>query len=71
MPKAPSVKWTREHFLVALNLYCKLPFGKLYKGNPLIIEVAEKMGRTASSLAMKLSNFASLDPVLAASTVRS
>jgi len=70
MPKAPAVKWTREHFLIALNLYCKLPFGKLHKGNPLIIDVAEKMGRTPSSLAMKLSNFASLDPVLAARGIK-
>ena len=63
MAKAPNVPWTREHFLIALNLYCKLPFGKLHRGNPLIIEVAQKMGRTPSSLAMKLCNFASLDPV--------
>ena len=55
MAKASSVAWTREHFLIALNLYCKLPFGKLHKGNKLIIEVAQKMGRTPSSLAMKLS----------------
>ena len=60
------MKWTREHFLIALNLYNKLPFGKLHKGNPLIIDVAGRMGRTASSLAMKLCNFASLDPVLQA-----
>ena len=70
MPKAPNVPWTREHFLIALNLYGKLPFGKLHKGNPLIIEVAGKMGRSASSLAMKLCNFASLDPVLSARGVR-
>ncbi|MBC8011625.1 MAG: HNH endonuclease [Burkholderiales bacterium] len=70
MPKAPSVKWTRDHFLIALNLYGKLPFGKLHKGNPLIIEVAEKMGRTPSSLAMKLGNFASLDPVLLARGIK-
>jgi len=63
MAKTPNVPWTREHFLIALNLYCKLPFGKLHKGNPIIIEVAQKMGRTPSSLAMKLCNFASLDPV--------
>ena len=63
MPKAPSVKWTREHFLIALNLYCKLPFGRFDRTNRLVIEVASKMGRTPSSLAMKLSNFASLDPV--------
>src|SRR2546426_4711941 len=63
MPKAPSVKWTREHFLIALNLYCKLPFGRFDRTNRVVIEVAIKMGRTPSSLAMKLSNFASLDPV--------
>jgi hypothetical protein len=63
MAKSPPVKWTREHFLIALNLYCKLPFGKLHRGNPIIIEAATKMGRTANSLAMKLCNFASLDPV--------
>ena len=63
MAKAPAVKWTREHFLIALNLYCKLPFGQLHKGNPIIKEVAAKMGRTPSSLSMKLCNFASLDPV--------
>ena len=63
MARAPNVKWTREHFLIALNLYCKLPFGKLHRSNPLIVEVAHNMGRTPSSLAMKLCNFASLDPV--------
>lgn len=70
MAKAPSVKWTREHFLIALNLYCKLPFGQLHKGDPIIVEVAAKMGRTANSLAMKLCNFASLDPVQQARGIR-
>ncbi len=69
MARAPAVKWTREHRLIALNLYCKLPFGKLHKGNPIIKEVAAKMGRTASSLAIKLCNFASLDPVLQARVI--
>lgn len=70
MAKAPAVKWTREHFLIALNLYRKLSFGQLHKGNPIIIEVASKMGRTANSLAMKLCNFASLDPVQQARGIR-
>jgi putative restriction endonuclease len=70
MAKAAAVKWTREHSLIALNLYCKLPFGKLDKGNPIIIEAAAKMGRTANSLAMKLCNFASLDPVQRARGIR-
>jgi hypothetical protein len=70
MAKARSVKWTREHFLIALNLYCKLPFGKLHRGNPIIMETAVKMGRSPSSLAMKLANFASLDPVQQARGIR-
>lgn len=70
MGKSAGVRWTREHFLMALNLYRKLEFGKLHKGNPVIIEVAGKMGRTPGSLAMKLSNFASLDPVLKARGIR-
>jgi hypothetical protein len=63
MPKTPTVKWTREHALIALNLYGKLPFGKFDKTNRVIIDVASRMGRSAGSLAMKLSNLASLDPV--------
>lgn len=70
MAKAPSVKWTREHTLIALNLYTKLPFGKLDRNNPIIIEVAAKMGRTANSLAMKLVNLASLDPILQARGIK-
>ena len=70
MAKAPAVKWTRDHFLIALNLYCKLPFGKLHKGNPLIVDVARRMCRTSNSLAMKLCNFASFDPVLQARGIR-
>jgi putative restriction endonuclease len=70
MSKAPAVKWTREHFLVALNLYCKLPFGKLHKGNPIIVDTTAKMGRSPNSLAMKLCNFAALDPVQRARGIR-
>jgi len=29
MAKAAAVKWTREHFLIALNLYRKILFGRL------------------------------------------
>jgi hypothetical protein len=47
MAKAPAVNWTREHFLIALNLYCKLPFGKLHKGNPIIMDTAARMGPNA------------------------
>jgi putative restriction endonuclease len=55
--------WSRDHLLIAMHLYYQIPFGQMHRGNPTIIAVAEKMGRSPSSLAMKLVNFASLDPV--------
>jgi putative restriction endonuclease len=63
MATSSPIKWTREHLLIALNLYCKLPFGSFDRNNAVVKEVAEKMGRSPSSLAMKLSNLASFDPV--------
>jgi putative restriction endonuclease len=63
MAKSLPVKWTREHLLIALNLYCKLPFGSFNASNAVVKEVAAKMGRSASSLSMKLCNLASFDPV--------
>ncbi len=56
--------WTRQELVLAINLYCKMPFGKMHKGNKEIIQFAELIGRTASSVALKLVNFASLDPTL-------
>lgn len=48
--------------MIALSLYFTLPFGQMHARNPKIIEIARLLGRTPSSLAMKLVNFASLDP---------
>ncbi|TVQ18163.1 MAG: HNH endonuclease [Leptolyngbya sp. DLM2.Bin15] len=62
--------WTRDELIIAMNLYCKLPFGQINHKTPIIIEVAEKLGRTPSSLAMKLSNFVSLDPAQQARGIR-
>lgn len=56
--------WTRDELILAINLYCKLPFGKMHKGTPEIIKFAETIGRTPSSIALKLGNFASFDPTL-------
>lgn len=39
-----------------------MPFGRMHKGNPEIIVLANLIGRTPSAVAMKLVNFASLDP---------
>ncbi|HPB06199.1 MAG TPA: hypothetical protein PKX60_08160 [Prolixibacteraceae bacterium] len=54
--------WTREELILALNLYLKLPFGKLDSRTPEIIQLAEKLGRTPGSISMRLNNFASVDP---------
>lgn len=56
--------WSREELILAINLYCKLPFGKIHHRNPEIAALADLIGRTPSSVAFKLSNFASLDPSL-------
>jgi len=70
MMKTEMVSWTRTHLLIALNLYCKIPYGKFHNRNPMIADVASRMGRTTNSLAMKLSNFASLDPVHRARSIK-
>lgn len=60
----PSNKWTREELIIAFNLYCKIPFGKIHIHNPEIIALAKVLGRTPSAVSWKLANFASLDPLL-------
>ena len=62
MPR--NTNWTRDELIVAYNLYCKLPFGRLHNRNPEIISLANLIGRTPSAVAWKLSNFARLDPSL-------
>ena len=54
--------WTEHELLIAMNLYCRLPFGKCNSRNKLVNEVASKMDRTAGSISRKLGNIASLDP---------
>ena len=56
--------WSREEQLLALHLYCCLPFGQLHQRNKEIVAVAEYIGRSPSAVAMKACNFASLDPAL-------
>jgi putative restriction endonuclease len=62
--------WTREELILAVNLYCKLPFGRLHRLNPQVIHLASLIGRTPGSVAYKLVNFASLDPSLKARGIK-
>jgi len=56
--------WTRDEFILVLNLYFKLPFGKMHTRNPEIQNLAELMNRTVNSVAIRLVNFAACDPDL-------
>jgi putative restriction endonuclease len=62
--------WTRDELILAINLYCKLPFGRLHRLNPEVIKLAELIKRTANSVSFKLVNFASLDPSLKARGIK-
>jgi hypothetical protein len=65
-----SNDWTREEHIIAFNLYCQIPFGRIHMGNPRIIELARLIGRTVGSVSYKLSNFARLDPALRARGIK-
>jgi hypothetical protein len=62
--------WTRDQLLLALRLYMRLPFGRLHRLNPEIIQLAGQIGRTPNAMAMKACNFANLDPALQARGIR-
>lgn len=59
-----GIKWSREETILAFELYCKTPFGKISQGNREIIQLADLLGRTPGSVALKMHNLAHYDPVL-------
>jgi putative restriction endonuclease len=54
--------WTRDEFILVFNLYLQLPFGKMDQRTKEVKELASLIGRTSSAVAMRLVNFASVDP---------
>jgi putative restriction endonuclease len=58
--------WTRDEQILALYLYCQIPFKKTKANNPEVIKLADLLGRTPASVARKLGNFGAFDPLLAA-----
>lgn len=54
--------WTREQLILTFQLYLKMEFGKMHSRNPEVIALAELIGRSANSVAMRLTNFAAVDP---------
>lgn len=62
----PRRRWTKDELKLAFYLYCVTPYGRLHSHNPDIISLANLLVRTPDSVAMKLCNFASLDPSITA-----
>jgi len=60
----PRHNWSHDELVLAFNLYCKTPFGKIHNRNPDLIALARAIGRTPSAVSWKLANFARLDPSL-------
>lgn len=58
--------WTREEIIVALNVYCKIPFKDSRATHPLVKAYANLIGRTPAALNMKIGNLGRFDPVLRA-----
>jgi putative restriction endonuclease len=58
--------WTREQLIMALNVYCKIPFKDVKEGHPIIQKYAPLIGRTPVALKMKIGNFGRFDPNLRA-----
>jgi putative restriction endonuclease len=54
--------WSDEEMILALDLYFKLPYGKLNQRTPEIQQLAHLIGRTPSSIALRLCNYAACDP---------
>lgn len=61
--------WSYEEHVVAFNLYCKIPFTKINSQYAPIEDLAQILGRTSGAVAMKMANFARLDPVLQARNI--
>lgn len=59
-----GIKWSREETILAFDLYCRMPFGKISQGNPEIIKLAQLLGRTPGSVGLKMHNLAHYDPEL-------
>lgn len=54
--------WTREEMLLTLHLYFKLPFGRMHGRDPEVKHLATLIDRTPGAIAMRLGNFAHIDP---------
>lgn len=59
-----GTKWSREETILAFELYCRTAFSKISSKNPEVIALAQLIGRTPGSVALKMHNLAHYDPKL-------
>jgi putative restriction endonuclease len=64
------MRWSRDELLLAMHLYERIPFGRQHARDREVLGLAERLGRTPGSVAMKLNNLTSLDPEEEARGVR-
>ena len=59
-----GLKRSKEETILALDLYLKISFSKASKSNKDVVQLANIIGRTPASVAMKVCNLASFDPIV-------
>ena len=64
MKNRNGIKWSRDETILAFELYCRTPLGKIGQSNPDIVELAELLGRTPGSVGLKMHNLAHFDSTL-------
>jgi putative restriction endonuclease len=57
-------RWTEFQLLSVIKLYCRTSFGRMHSKNPDIVQLSQEIGRTSNAVALKMANFASLDPTI-------
>ena len=55
--------WTRDEILLAIDLYCKVPYARLNQIYPEVKTLAKLLDRTPSAVSMRCCNYAQFDPV--------
>lgn len=63
---ARNAPWSHEELIMALNVYCKIPFKDVKEWHPIIQKYAPLIGRSPVALKMKVGNFGRFDPRLKA-----
>lgn len=53
--------WSDDEMLLVLDLYFRTPYNKRTRSNPEIIELAKLIGRTPSSIVLRMANYLCFD----------